>query len=401
MKLQKAVGKLILGQTIDGFRSRDWTMRTPTVLLEKQRGFDVARSLRPGDAFSQLDIEINARPLGLSKQYEQAMTLGSSGVALYTGHLWPLKPNGERMSVAFSVNAAAGEYVHIFGQRRRRLQMWRGPFNHPSFLLFGDKEPSSSRAAYIAQSDSVPVWVSNASESIIEEVLNGLARQFDETLLVKPTVFLSFTNGAPRMFGYSGDALPAQFRLFLRDGGWVEPSPFAERLLERGIAHEAFHLWQMKTPPKSRDVSAWIHEGAAEAGVGEALAEASIWSAQERQAHYLRSRTTCVDGLRGETLEEAERSGGIRTVYACGHVLMGVAAAAHNADGFVSALWKSVAQRARNESGFDEATLFAVLEDAGRSDVADAIEDFLGSRLVDVEEAITELEALSMPADAG
>ena len=124
----------------------------------------------------------------------------------------------------------------------------------------------------------------------------------------------------------AGDVLPGQVMLSMIGEAWQMPSPSGRDIVRRVLTHELVHVWQADIRPVSRDVPAWIHEGAAEAIAAETLQSIGVWSAAQKIDYDLQARSRCADGLAGQPLNrlKADR----RVHYACGHVLAIAAAKA-------------------------------------------------------------------------
>ena len=376
-KLAKPADRLDLGPSLGGFRQRDWQVITDGVKIKTKNGRDYLEAEKKPAKFSNVVIRFTARTLGRKKDYEPIVPFGQSGGLLYTGHFWPWRENGGRQFATFSFVPEQGAYVSVFDQHQEQIESWQSSISHPAFVYFGPLAPTKSDVILSVTDPEIPAWVSDQMTEAMPKILSKLAMLFGRELLVTPNLFFSFQQPTPvGWFGYAGDALPGQFRLALSGGGWLSPSELGADLLNRALAHEAVHLWQLSAFPRDENVPDWIHEGAADGIAAEALLALGIWDGAQWINDFDDAKEECAFELDDGSLRGAIGRGSIRGIYACGHVLMRVAAQAHNDRGSISVFWRDFADRAEANDGYDAALFFSMIEEAGGRDLARKVRRF-------------------------
>lgn len=397
--LARPVKYLDLGPSLNGFRKTDWRVSGDEVQLVARDGRDYLEA-RKG-RFDTVAIRIKGRTFGFVKNYEPIRSFGREGALIYTGHFWPWRTNGGRINAAFFFNPHPDARVAVFTDQKKRLERWRGAFNHPAFVYFGPVKARETRALVAVADPAAPRWVTKEFYASAPKIFDHLREVFQDDLKVKPNVFLSFEPGGPdTLLRYSGDALPGQFQLALHGGGWRMRSTTGEDLIRRAIAHEAVHLWQSSVRPINANVPAWIHEGAADAVAAETLRALGYWDARDVDRDFQRARKECADELYGGSLAGAEARGSIRAVYACGHVLMRVAAEGHNGAGSITAFWRAFAARAEEDGGYSAALFYETVADASSEGLANALRWVAEKPLANPEKEINRLLAYDAEASA-
>ena len=375
--LSKSVKYLDLGPSLNGFRAKDWRVEDSGVRIVTRKGRDYLEATEKRERFETVSIQINAQPLGLLKHYEPIRKLGEDGALVYTGHFWPWRARGGRIKAAFFFNPLPEARVSVFDLQKRRVERWQSVFNHPAFVYFGPLRAKETRDVVAIADPAAPEWIAKEFHRIAPPVFDYLGEVFRFDLATKPNVFLSFEKGGPHgLLRYSGDALPGQFQISLYGGGWRTRSQIGVDLIRRATAHEAVHLWQSAINPLDPNVPGWIHEGAADAIASEALVALGFWTPEDAEYEFRRAKKECADELDGGSLAGAEQRGSIRAIYACGHVLVRAAAEAHNGAGSATALWRAFARKAEARGGYDAEMFFALAEEAGGEDLADAMRRF-------------------------
>jgi len=383
--LARSVGELDLGPALNGFRQSDWRVITENVTLINHGGRDYLQA--GGGRFDTVAIRIKGRTFGFVKQYEPIRSFGKNGAVIYTGHFWPWHQRGGRMRAVFSFKPTQGGRISVY--------RWRGVFDHPAFVYFGPIKSRETKSLVAVADPGAPRWIIREFHASAPKIFDHLRTAFRSDLGVKPNVFLSFEPGGPEgLLRYSGDALPGQFQLALHGGSWWRQSLKAKDLIRHGVAHEAVHLWQSATAnPFDRSVPDWIHEGAADAIAAETLVALGFWTSSDAERNFANARTECAYELTGTSLAQAAQGGSVRALYACGHILMRVAAEAHNGAGSVTAFWRAFMRRASEAGGYDAALFYQTAADAGGRDLADALRWFATKPLANPKKEITQLLA--------
>jgi len=375
--LSKSVKYLDLGPSLNGFRKTDWRVEGAGVEIVTREGRDFLEATGKTDRFNTVSIKINSRPLGLLKHYEPIRKLGEGGALVYTGHFWPWRTNGGRINAAFFFNPMPEARISVFDLQKRRVERWQSIFNHPAFVYFGPLSAKETKAVVAIADPAAPKWITKEFHSIAPLVFNYLGEAFRFDLITKPNVFLSYEKGGPYgLLRYSGDALPGQFQISLYGGGWLTRSEVGVDLIRRATAHEAVHLWQSAINPLDADVPGWIHEGAADAIATEALVALGVWTQEDADYEFKRAKKECADELDDGSLAGAEQRGSVRGIYACGHILMRVAAEAHNGAASATAFWRAFARKAERRGGYDADMFFALVEEVGGLELANAMRRF-------------------------
>lgn len=370
--LAQPVGRLDLGPSLNGFRSKDWRLETPDLNMISENGRDFVIADGGAMSFRAAAFEIHPHSNGFAKQYEPIAPFADGGAVIYTGHFWPWRDEGERLPAKFDFIPRDGERFFGFGEETARVSGWSSPFDHPAFVYIGPQPPVALGAASAIIDPAAPEWIAAALKAQTPRLLAELSRAFGRDLASPPEIFLMVDEAdAPGRLRYSGDALPGQVMIVLSGGAWAEAMPEARLVLLTATAHEAAHLWQMAARPRDESVPAWIHEGGADAIAAETLAGLGLAA----EGGLAAARDDCRATLAGRSLAAAEAAGDWPASYACGRVLAEIAARAA-AGGDVAAFWREFIDRAGAAGGYDEALFYSLIEEGAGRDLAASVRRF-------------------------
>jgi hypothetical protein len=272
------------------------------------------------------------------------------------------------------VRAGEGASVAAFGAVAPEFVDWVSPFRNPAFLYVGPNAASASPGPVRAIVDATaPDWIKGEVADMAPKLGGAFQRLFARALPVTPDIFVAIGDlSEPGRLSYSGDALPGQYQMTLEGGFFAEGSADARNVIRRQTAHEAAHLWQTATRPRSDAVPSWIHEGAAEALAAEAMIEAGYWSAADAARDLEAARSACIGALEGRSLNAAEAAADWTAVYQCGRIINAAAAGA----GGVAALWREFVARTA-ETGYDQQAFMALARERAGPLTEKAILDLL------------------------
>lgn len=339
----------------DDYRSVHWTM--PENFEQTTGGGNDVISRIDGKAFTQLEFSVRADTVRLEKNYQPLAAYGEHGLLLYTGHFWPVDEAEERLPVSFdfyaSQDAGTAAQVVAFDQRAPIIKDWQSPHNAPAFVYFGPHALVASAQVAALVDPHTPPWLIDAFETITTAAMETLATTFDRTPAVKPNLFVAAPLGDdPGRLSYSGDALPGQFQITLRGGGWRKPDGTARDIFRRTTIHEAVHLWQWdELRSEAGPGWDWIHEGGADAIAAETMVALGFWSGDEFDRFRNEAYSGCASDLDGGSLITAHQRGTFGAFYSCGVVIADLIARADG--GSTGAFWRDFTreQREQTEAG--------------------------------------------------
>lgn len=370
-ELDRARSVLDLGRDLEGFRAQNWKIETEGVVFSNAGGRDLLVSEKGRNLPDRIKVSVTPAPSDFRKDYDPFISMGDGGVLFYTGHFIPLADDKRRLPARLTVVPSPGAAVSAFGETKDKFEDWESPYNHPAFIYVGKTNAATSEAMSAITDSAAPAWIVAELAGFAPAIANALHQLLERALPAPPNVFVAMGDLSEEgRLSYSGDALPGQFQMTLAGGAWKAASVEAVGVLRRSTAHEAAHLWQAATRPKSDAVPGWIHEGGANALAAEALVAAGYWSKSERDADFAAARAQCERTLTQLSLQRAESEGLWDGVYACGQVVNVAAAGKKGAASFWS---EFVGRTAR--TGYDEADFLALAEERAGPDVARAIRD--------------------------
>lgn len=357
------------GVDLGGYRAANWRIEGREASLIHRDHHDFIAPIGDRRRFKTVEILVEPATIDTYKNYDPFTPMGDGGVLFYTGHFMPFTKSGDRMQARLTIVAAAGAQVSAFGESGARIENWESPYQHPAFIYVGTTTPLESDALLTITDQTAPAWISDEVSTFAPAIGAALQSLLQRALPTKPNIFVAMgdLSEAGRL-NYSGDALPGQYQMTLTGGAWRESSAQALAVLRQATAHEAAHLWQAATRPKSASVPDWIHEGGADALAAEAMLKAGYWTAEEAQSAENEARSRCSASLERLSLQRAENDERWDAVYACGHIL-NVAAAG---EAGVSAFWREFVRRTAAE-GYDEAAFLALAGELAGEETADEI----------------------------
>jgi hypothetical protein len=362
---------LDLGPSLEDYRPRHWT---------PEKGFEIAQAngrdlLRRANAeqFDRAVVDVVPAPANLPKDYEPFILMGDGGAIVYTGAFIPYT-NEERMETTLTVKAGEGAKVAAFGEAGPEFVDWVSPFRNPAFLYVGPNVAAATPGPVrIIVDATAPDWIKGEVADMAPRLGAAFETLFARALPVTPDIFVAIGNlSEPGRLSYSGDALPGQYQMTLEGGFFAEDSAQARGVIRRQTAHEAAHLWQTATRPRSDAVPAWIHEGAAEALAAEAMVEAGYWSAADAAEELEAARGACIASLAGRSLLAAEAAADWNSVYQCGRILNEAAAG----EAGVAAFWRDFIARTAT-TGYDQQAFIALARERAGPATEKAMLDLL------------------------
>lgn len=385
--LKSPVAAIDLGPSIGGFRGANWAPADDAARIVTRGGRDYVEPADGRRAIRRATFLVAAAPVDLYKDYEPFVSMGDGGALVYTGHFIPFGADGRRMPVRLTVAGRAGEHVAAFSDVAARLEDWQSPFDHPSFIYVGAQQPRETDALVAIVDASAPAWIREEISTFAPAIAATLRAVLERALPQKPNIFVAMGDFSEEgRIGYSGDALPGQYRMTLAGGGWRAPSEKARAVLRRSTAHEAAHLWQAAARPKSDAVAEWIHEGGADALAAAAMREGGFWTEEDLAADQLKARGECAAALRQRSLRRAEAERLWDGVYACGRLINDAAAG----EAGIAAFWRDFIARTAQD-GYDEAAFLALAEERAGPGTVAAIRDMTRINEARSERAIERL----------
>jgi hypothetical protein len=360
-----------LGPSLEDYRLRNWT---------PQHGFEIAQAngrdlLRRtnGEQFDRAVVDVVPAPANLPKDYEPFILMGDGGAIVYTGAFIPYADE-KRMETTLTVRAGEGAKVAAFGEAAPEFVDWVSPFRTPAFLYVGPNAGAATPGPVRIITDATaPDFIRSEVAEMAPRLGAAFETLFARALPVTPDIFVAIGDlSEPGRLSYSGDALPGQYQMTLEGGFFAEDTAQTRGVIRRQTAHEAAHLWQAATQPRSDAVPQWIHEGAAEALAAEAMLAAGYWTAADASEDLESARGACIASLAGRSLQSAEAAANWTAVYQCGRIL-NVAAAGEEG---VAALWRDfIGQTAT--TGYDQQAFMALAREREGPETEKAMLDLL------------------------
>lgn len=391
-ELKTPRAELDLGEDVEGFRARRWTMETKGAQLVRRGQRDVVTPANGDRTLRALSFLVEPARSDLRKDYEPFMPMGDGGVLFYTGHFIPFADATRRLDARLTIIAGEGRAVSAFDRTAPRFDDWESPLKHPAFVYIGRATPVRAEAMTTITDSAAPDWIRDEVADFAPAIAAALQDILARALPMTPNIFVAVGDlSPPGKLSYSGDALPGQYQMTLAGGGWKEKSDQALNILRLSTAHETAHLWQAATRPISDAAPSWIHEGGADALAAEAMVAAGYWTKADVAANFEKAKEVCVRRLEGLSLTRAETEGRWDAVYACGHVLT-VAAAG---EAGVGAFWRAFVAKTAQD-GYDEASFMALAAENAGPDALKAMGD-----LIRINEAHPEATIARALAGAG
>jgi hypothetical protein len=275
-----------------------------------------------------------------------------------------------------------GEHLIAGGRVFRRRTTWTDGNGEGTFVYFGKLEPVETAHMIAVIDPAVPNW-------LLARLNDGLPRLFaDYTALTgyeperRPTVFFSFERARdPNSTTWKGGTLPGIIQLHVEAAADAKEDRALEERFFKFLAHEAAHMWngQLFHNP-DRDQS-WMHEGGADAFAWRALRRAHVIDDDELAARQAGDLNECLAAVGSEALDDAEREGDFKAVYACGSALAWLTeAAVHRRDESADlfAFWKALFHAAEAHGrSYDESLYLDVLKDRADAATVTFIDDFV------------------------
>lgn len=365
--------ELDLGDDLASYRANNWEVETKGAMLLNRDRRDFLVPIDGRRNVRKVDVVVRPAQADLPKDYLPFVAMRDGGVILYTGHFIAFRDETTRLDARLTIVPAADASVSAFGEIAPRLDDWESPFKHPAFIYIGRTMPVQSDALSTITDATAPDWVRSEIAAFAPAIAAALRSIFARTLPTKPNIFLAMdARGEPGKLGFSGDALPGQYRMTLSGGGWENVSAKAQDILRLSTAHETAHLWQAAARPKNGAVPDWIHEGGADALAAAAMVEARYWTQEQAAEYFAKAKANCARTLDGLSLQRAETERRWDAVYACGHVITMAAAG----EGGVASFWREFVKRSAAD-GYDEAMFLALAEEKAGTATAQAIRDLI------------------------
>ena len=344
-RFDEAVTALELGRPVAGYRAEAWTVTTPGVRLVLENGVETL--VAADSARTHLRLLVDRHVPFSHDDYVPMVPFSDGGVALYIGY--------------FAGVARAGGESRELAPRFRFVPLPSERVDAPerdgvdAFAYFGAARPVETEHARLILDPAVPDWLREELQRTIAAT-TGVLSEAVLPLPAKPLMLI----GAHDFAGFDGGSLKGgviggRLVILLRGRAFVEPSPAKRSIVQRLVAHEVAHLFQLATIPTGayNFEEPWLHEGAAEAMAILALGESGLWRPAQVDRYAAAAGTTCRDALAGRALADAVRAGRGDAVYPCGLDLFWSIG-----DGAIGA-WLRLAESARQGGPFSTATLEA------------------------------------------
>lgn len=391
-KLNRPQKTLAFTATRDGYHRKYWTVEADGFRIVKRRR-QIWLERKDGKYFNSVTISAAPAEGRLTKQYQPISRYGDGGVMVYTGHFWPVNIRKERANAVFNFYPTTGSKVVAFGQHVATLENWRSPMDHPAFVYMGPLEPVETAEVMAVVDPNAPRWIIDEFYELTPRAFRYLSQQFGFSHNAKPNLFLAAPLGEEDgRLSYAGDALPGQFQVTLVGAAWSQRTDQALNIFRSSTVHEAVHLWQASARPVRGDLTAWIHEGAADAIAAETLLAINYWDQTDHANYFIDARAECAAGLEYGSLAGAERRARYRALYACGHVIAEAVSIAE--DKPVADFWRAFILQAQQDNGYSENTYFdLVLDRTGDPEFVGKLREFVRTSLANPDREIGRLLA--------
>lgn len=319
----------LLRETRLPWRTQQWSVVTPGVVLERQGTRDVLRSVGDGSLPRRVRIAMRPAVGDLEADYDPALIFSDGSVALFSDQfdLFPLA----------SVQAARALPVDLNGVRHEggpASVTWRdrsGPVlfkgerravvtaaEAETYVLFGEARLIDGERLATVVDPALPDWIGAEISEFAPRVADYYASRLGSSPTGKPTVMVSWTGPTPGRRSMGGSVLPGLIVMTFEGVGVVERTPEVLAVSRWFIGHESAHFWlgQAVRYEYARDM--WITEGGADLMAVRALS--AIDPAYDARAELQKEVDDCIDLSRGRPVASAAERGEHRAYYACGAV---------------------------------------------------------------------------------
>lgn len=388
--LARPAKRLVLGDALDGFRSRYWKVRSGGARLVEEDGRDVLVA-KNGKPFGDLILDVAPLSEPLTKAYQAFTPMGAGGVLLYTGHFTPKTEDGGLIGTHFDIDAPKGAILSAFDETAPSFRDWTSPYDSPAFIYVGPDAPTETEAVSAIVDARAPAWVRAEAGRLVPALFSAYAGGLQRSLPTRPNLFIAVGDvSVEGQISFRGDALPGQFQATLEGGAWTTDKPEVRRTLYFTTAHEAAHLFQLIIDP-GEDAPTFIHEGGADALAAEALVKIGLWTRADEVKELAAAKAECAALTESRSLLAAEADEVWRASYACGHVLTVAAAGAAGP----AAFWARIMTEAEKSGAYDTALFVRVAHESAGEETANAIETFLRTNEARPDLALDRILALS------
>ena len=318
------------------WRSDQWTVETPGVVLETLEGRDVLRAADGGSVPRRVRIRMVPRFVDLRGSYDPVLTFSTGAVAWYSEsfNLLPLPTTGALAGLPGDLGPLvhASGYASVSWSDVERAVLFKGERHrepsavHPhTYVLLGPAEVVESGELTTVTDPGLPAWIPEELGVYAPRMTDYYASRLGPRAGGAPTVMMSWTGPTPGKASMAGSVLSGLVVMAFEGDGVLEPSNGVRNLARWFIGHESAHFWLGETVRYESPADSWITEGGADLMAVRALqAVDPTYGGKGR----LQAEVDDCIAMADEPVVTSATRGEFQAHYACGAVFALVAEAA-------------------------------------------------------------------------
>jgi hypothetical protein len=320
----------LLRESREPWRPAWWSVETPGVVIDRQGGYDVLRTLDGSPVPGHVRIVMRPQAGDLEAAYDPALMFSDGTVALFSGQFdvirldtleaaraLPTDLNGVEVDGAPSQvtwRDLSGPLL-FKGERRDTVTA----VDARTYVLFGDAHIRQGQGVTTVIDPGLPRWLGEELGGFTPRVMGFYADRLGTSRGGEPTLMVSWTGPTERLSSMGGSVLPGLISMSFEGEGVLDPDRQALDRAHWFIGHEAAHFWLGSNGLRyafSRE--AWITEGGADLMAVRAIA--AIDPAYDARTELQRELDDCVALAKDAPVAGAGERGEHRAYYACGAI---------------------------------------------------------------------------------
>lgn len=358
------------------YHRKEWRAETAGYEFVREGETDVIRTKAGAHPGKSVTIAFPPDDSHPEKDYQLFERYSDGSVLLYTGHF-----NVAGTANRFVLTPRRGEHLIAGGRVFRKRTTWKDDAGEGTYVYYGKLKPLATPNMMAVLDPGAPKWLEARLKDGVPKLFADYAALTGYKLETRPTMYFSFEAARdPNSTSWKGGTLPGIIQMAIETPADAKED---RALLERFfkfLAHEAAHMWNgqlFKSPERNQS---WMHEGGADAFAWRAMRRARLLDDRELAARQAGDLNQCLAGLGAEALDDAEKKGNFRMVYACGSALAWITeAAVHRADPAADlfTFWRALFRAADgHDRAYDEPLYLATLKERTDADTVKFIDDF-------------------------
>jgi len=383
------------------WRTRDWQVVTPGVVLERIGDLDVLRATNGGNVPRRIRLKLTPRPDNLEADYAVLMfTDGSVAMPAGAFDIFPLQSMHAARTQDDSLNAfkAEGSNAHITWRDKAGPVLLHGRRQAEAltedgngYVLFGETKLTESERLVTVVDPELPAWITASIENFAPRIADYYTERLGAGQSDKPTIMLAWSGPTDGKISFSGSVFPGLIVMNFEGRQLLTSSARALEQYRWFIGHESAHFWLGQTVHTEGPEESWITEGGADLMAVRAAKALDL--AYDDRAELQKEVDDCVR-LAVRPIASAGQRGEHRAYYACGAVFaLAAEAAQKRADGGDwFAFLKPLIEASRSDGVLTRTEWLARFTEVSRAaDVSPLIEGLLTNGAADPASAIAIL----------